>query len=365
MNCKSMNNNCWSFALVIISSVLHVTLCCRGGRVLKHGVTEEEKRLILEEHNFLRQTVATGHVPGQPAAQNMQEMRWDDELAAKAQQWANECTFQHDPSRYLGRFIMGQNLGILWSTAPLADDDGNFPQRIRNWFNEVQKYAWGAKWSVKTGHYSQLVWGDTNLVGCGFSYYQNSRYNKLYVCNGNVVGSKPYATGMPKCQNFGMSDSAKYPGLCKPFENVNNEYSELAFNSINAQQNPSNYYTYKTYNSEYDGTKMVGTSSSTRNNVKAPFAPQSQRNYSTSSNNEVHSFKRQEAKTTNQQQYGNQRSYQPNSQLRFQQLNRYQTSPFQQAFTAAIQQQQQQKRPIDRNNPFHTYRWDLLFKNYL
>lgn len=55
-----------------------------------------------------------------------------------------------------GRFIMGQNLGVLWSTAALADDDGDFPQRIRNWFNEVQKYAWGAKWSVKTGHYSQV-----------------------------------------------------------------------------------------------------------------------------------------------------------------------------------------------------------------
>ena len=66
------------------------------------GITEEERRLILEEHNFLRQTVAMGQVPGQPAAQNMQEMQWDDELAAKAQQWANECTFQHDPSRYLG-----------------------------------------------------------------------------------------------------------------------------------------------------------------------------------------------------------------------------------------------------------------------
>ena len=56
----------------------------------------------------------------------------------------------------LGRFIMGQNLGLLWSTAELADDDGDFPSRIRNWFNEVQKYAWGAKWSVKTGHYSQV-----------------------------------------------------------------------------------------------------------------------------------------------------------------------------------------------------------------
>lgn len=30
----------------------------------------------------------------------------------------------------------------------------------------------------------QLVWGDTNLVGCGFTYYQDPKlYSKLYVCN--------------------------------------------------------------------------------------------------------------------------------------------------------------------------------------
>jgi hypothetical protein len=71
-------------------------------RITESGITEEERRLILEEHNYLRQTVATGHVRGQPAAQNMQEMVWDDELAARAQLWASECTFAHDPSRYLG-----------------------------------------------------------------------------------------------------------------------------------------------------------------------------------------------------------------------------------------------------------------------
>lgn len=54
------------------------------------------------------------------------------------------------------RFTMGQNLAIIWSTIPLADDDGDFPSRIQNWFNEVQKYAWGAKWSPATGHYSQV-----------------------------------------------------------------------------------------------------------------------------------------------------------------------------------------------------------------
>lgn len=165
-----------------------------------------------------------------------------------------------------------------------------------------------------------------------------------------------------------MSDSAKYPGLCKPYEveqNAGNEYVELAFNSINSQQNPSSFYTYKTYNNEYDDKRKVGTSSSTKNNVQSPFT---NKNYNTNANNEVNSYgisnKRQEPKAANQQQYSNQRGYQPNSQSQQQQSNRYQTSPFQQAFTA-YQQQQQQKRTIDKNNPFDTYRWNLLFKNYL
>lgn len=67
------------------------------------GVTAYEKQQILESHNKLRQTVATGHINGQPMAENMQEMKWDDELASKAQYWANQCGFQHDPNRYLSK----------------------------------------------------------------------------------------------------------------------------------------------------------------------------------------------------------------------------------------------------------------------
>lgn len=119
-------------------------------------MTLEERTQILESHNRLRSSVAQGRVPNQPGAENMREMIWDDELALKAQQWANQCTFQHDPSRYLDRFTMGQNLAIIWSTIPLAPDDGDFPSRIQNWFNEVRKYAWGAQWSPATGHYSQV-----------------------------------------------------------------------------------------------------------------------------------------------------------------------------------------------------------------
>ncbi|EDW83275.1 uncharacterized protein Dwil_GK22774 [Drosophila willistoni] len=203
---------------IITFTCCRVTLACHG-KLIASGITAEEKSIIMQEHNRLRQLVATGRYPGQPGAENMREIVWDDELAARAQQWADNCQFRHDPHRTINRFTMGQNLAIIWSTAPLEADDGDFPSRIQNWFNEVQKYSFGDAWSPKTGHYSQLVWGETSLVGCGFSEYKDaSKYNKLYVCNygpgGNVVGYNPYEVGKPSCSTYGMKPSSRYQGLC-------------------------------------------------------------------------------------------------------------------------------------------------------
>ncbi|XP_017039746.1 protein lon-1 [Drosophila ficusphila] len=195
-----------------------VVFACNG-KIIASGITAEERSIILQEHNRLRQIVATGRYPGQPGAENMREIVWDDELAARAQKWADNCQFRHDPHRTINRFTMGQNLAIIWSTAPLDADDGDFPSRIQSWFNEVQKYSFGDAWSPKTGHYSQLVWGETSLVGCGYAEYKDtSKYNKLYVCNygpgGNVVGYNPYEVGKPSCSTYGMKPSSRYQGLC-------------------------------------------------------------------------------------------------------------------------------------------------------
>ena len=51
---------------------------------------------MVEAHNVLRSRVATGAeargAPGpQPPAADMKELVWDDELAAVAQRWAEQC----------------------------------------------------------------------------------------------------------------------------------------------------------------------------------------------------------------------------------------------------------------------------------
>lgn len=69
------------------------------------GISSEERSIILQEHNRLRQLVATGRYPGQPGAENMREIVWDDELAARAQQWADNCQFRHDPHRTISKLF--------------------------------------------------------------------------------------------------------------------------------------------------------------------------------------------------------------------------------------------------------------------
>ena len=61
-----------------------------------------EKQKILAAHNTVRQMVAMGQVKSQPAATNMREMVWDDELAVIAQRWADQCMPGHDHRRNVG-----------------------------------------------------------------------------------------------------------------------------------------------------------------------------------------------------------------------------------------------------------------------
>ncbi len=77
------------------------------------------------------------------------------------------------------------------------------------------------RFSAVTGHFTQLSWAETFLVGCGIAeyndYYAGRRWNtRIYVCNygpaGNVVGDWMYRAG-EACAYCGP-ESYCYYGLC-------------------------------------------------------------------------------------------------------------------------------------------------------
>ena len=74
------------------------------------------------------------------------------------------------------------------------------------------------------GHYTQLIWSQTNRIGCGklFSYpdRENSPFGQqFFICNyglaGNLIKSEMYKVGEACSQcPAGTSCSSEFPGLC-------------------------------------------------------------------------------------------------------------------------------------------------------
>ena len=121
---------------------------------ISRGVTAAEKAQIVSLHNKKRSQVANGQEARgssgpQPPAADMLEMRWDNELAAIAQTWADQCQFGHDTTRDVSRFKVGQNVYIHAST-----NGGSTPWRrgINSWYDEVKIYSNRDINSYRYGH---------------------------------------------------------------------------------------------------------------------------------------------------------------------------------------------------------------------
>jgi len=201
-----------------------------NGEVLRRGVSQDEIQEILSFHNKFRAKIARGEEkrgrPGpQPPAANMRKMEWDDELATVAQRHADQCNFAHDCSdcRKVDRFGVGQNLYIYKQS--LRAPATNWGKAVTDWYDEVKlfsnKKVEPFKFSAAIGHFSQLVWADTDKVGCGATTYKDGKwFATLYTCNygpnGNFIRGQMYKQGSAcsSCPD-NHSCSREIPGLCE------------------------------------------------------------------------------------------------------------------------------------------------------
>ncbi|XP_055338419.1 cysteine-rich venom protein VAR10-like [Paramacrobiotus metropolitanus] len=111
---------------------------------------------ILNVHNNYRRSVA---------AQGMNKLDWSDCAASNAQHWADTCPSDHDrlSDRHIPEFpYCGQN--IFWNSGSPA----TWTAAIKEWYNEVNIFSYCADNTGKdVGHYTQVMWADTTLIGCG------------------------------------------------------------------------------------------------------------------------------------------------------------------------------------------------------
>ena len=68
-------------------------------------------------------------------------------------------------------------------------------QPVQKWYDEVSKpgyrgYPESFRFSSGTGHYTQVVWADTEELGCGMVYFRDGRgYKRVVICNYAVAGN--------------------------------------------------------------------------------------------------------------------------------------------------------------------------------
>ncbi|KAE8231338.1 hypothetical protein CF326_g3649 [Tilletia indica] len=91
------------------------------------------------------------------ALHGAQPFAWDASLATSAQAAADTCLFEHTTGDY------GENLAA--GTGALT-----YPGAIDLWYQEISQYNFAIPgFSQDTGHFTQLVWAASNLVGCGIN----------------------------------------------------------------------------------------------------------------------------------------------------------------------------------------------------
>lgn len=133
---------------------------------------------MLAAHNAARREA------GVPALQ------WADTLAASAQRWADSLRGGGCNMRHSGAHGLGENLA--WASGQSL----SAAQVVGMWVGE--KCDFDAARNVCApnkvcGHYTQVVWRSTSLVGCAMATCGKS---EVWVCQytppGNYVGQRPF-----------------------------------------------------------------------------------------------------------------------------------------------------------------------------
>ncbi|XP_052749326.1 uncharacterized protein LOC113515635 [Galleria mellonella] len=199
-------------------------------------LTENDINEIVNRINDRRNFIALGLSKLLPQAANMKKILWSEELATFAQRWVDQCDQslrpdKEDQCRDLVEENVGQNIASILDPSPNFNvksfvDIWSMP--TLDYFGSVSYYNQSR--NHKTYYFTQLIWADSDMVGCGrarfFHHKQNTMIERL-VCNftpkGNIHGKPIYNIGYPatQCPIYTRPDR-NYKGLCKRYlqENV-------------------------------------------------------------------------------------------------------------------------------------------------
>lgn len=159
-----------------------------------HQTNVQWANLMTASHNQARARVG------------LSPLMWSNTLANYAQSWANylaqtDCQMLH--RNEAGNNPAGYGENLFWGSANIYTDGSRETARlsaaeiVKEWVSEHKYYDYSSNNCTahqQCGHYTQIIWGNTQRVGCGMAYCAEGE--QLWVCNydppGNYLGQRPY-----------------------------------------------------------------------------------------------------------------------------------------------------------------------------
>ncbi|GFN97265.1 pathogenesis-related protein 1 [Plakobranchus ocellatus] len=130
-------------------------------------LTQDDKMAFLNAHNNARQAEGVG----------LNDLVWSDELAGLVEGLAVGCEFKHSSNAHWGENLMATSRSTI-SNSDVAR------QATSMWVDE-KKYnddgSFGCMYS-SCGHYTQVVWGTTEELGCAVSHCSTWGLGTMVVC---------------------------------------------------------------------------------------------------------------------------------------------------------------------------------------
>ncbi|XP_045766067.1 uncharacterized protein LOC123867827 isoform X2 [Maniola jurtina] len=192
-------------------------------------LSEDDRNSILDKINERRNFIAIGHSRFFPTAANMNKLMWSEELATFAQRWVDQCDQYLRPDRKdKCRDLDFAEVGQCIATVTGSSSRYNVKSLVEMWFMESMDYTGSVTYynqsrDHKTNYFTQLIWADTDKVGCGKAKFFVKNVKPVIVdrlvCNfaprGNIHGKPIYTIGYAATQcGSGMERDTTFPGLC-------------------------------------------------------------------------------------------------------------------------------------------------------
>ncbi|XP_065661641.1 uncharacterized protein LOC100198409 isoform X1 [Hydra vulgaris] len=190
--CQNATSNNDMAVLTALRDTIELSNSENPGSVSGISLSQSQKDAILQLHNAFRSMV-------KPTASNMLRMMWDEDLEKISTNFASKCIVAHNPDRHkLAKNYDWVGENIAWGTGTCGDKEcGDVYEGVKRWFSESKSYNFlTGQCSGKCTLYTQMVWWESNKLGCGAKRCGD---RTILVCNyapgGNYVGQRPYKTG--------------------------------------------------------------------------------------------------------------------------------------------------------------------------